>query len=219
MRIVVMGPQGSGKGTQGELLSNALQVPLLGMGDIFRRAAAEAGELGERLADYLKRGELVPDIYVIEAIVRAVHSEEARNGFVLDGYPRRLGQVDELDQILGDETLDLVVLLNLPREEAMRRALSRCVCRNVECGAVYGSGDALANGAPCPRCGSPVGTRDDDTEETLDARYDLYESETVPAIELYRQRGLLVEVSAVGTKESIYKRITAALSKHLAGHP
>ncbi len=211
-----MGPQGSGKGTQGDLLAQAFGVPLLGMGDIFRRAAAEPGELGEQIARYLKSGELVPDKHVIEAIILAVHSTEARRGFVLDGYPRRAGQVDELDQILGDETVDLVVLLDVPREEAMRRALSRRVCRNVECGAVYGPDDASSGPDTCRRCGSPVGPRDDDGIETLNARYTLYENETLPAVDLYRRRHLLAEISGVGTKDAVHARTMVAVKDRLA---
>jgi adenylate kinase len=186
------------------------------MGDIFRRAAAEPGELGEQISQHLNAGVLVPDKHVIEAIVRAVYSADARDGFVLDGYPRRADQVDELDQILGDDAVDLVVFLDVPREEAMRRALTRRVCRNVECGTVYGADDGPTPIDTCRRCGWPVEPRDDDNPQALNARYNVYETDTLPAVDRYRRRGILAEVSGVGTKGSVHERMIAAVSAHLA---
>jgi adenylate kinase len=206
-----MGPQGCGKGTQGKLLAEALGVPLFGMGDIFRRAAAEPGELGQTIAAYVQRGELVPDKYVIEAIVRALYSDEARDGFVLDGYPRRENQVEELEQVLGERLLDRVILLEVPLGEAMRRARNRLICSDPKCGEIYSRANGLSDGAPCSKCGTPISTRDDDNEDALMRRYETYEQETQPAIRLYAERGLLSTVDGTGGREGVHQKILSEL--------
>jgi adenylate kinase len=211
MRVVMMGPQGCGKGTQGKLLAEALGVPIFGMGDIFRRAAAEPGELGREIAAYVRGGDLVPDKYVIEAIVRALHSNEASQGFVLDGYPRRENQVDELEQILGERSLDKVVLLEVPLEEAMRRVRARLICSNSKCGEIFSRDNGVSKGDPCPRCTAPLATREDDNESALMKRYETYERETMAAINLYAERGLLVPIDGTRDRESVHKTILSAL--------
>lgn len=206
-----MGPQGCGKGTQGNLLAEALGVPLFGMGDIFRRAAAEPSELGRTIAAYVRRGELVPDKYVIEAIVRALYSDEARDGFVLDGYPRRENQVEELEQVLGERSLDRVILLDVPLEEAMQRARDRLICGDPKCGEIYSRANGQSDGAPCSKCGAPISTRDDDNDGALTRRYETYEQETLPAIKLYAKRGLLSTVDGTGGRASVHQKILSEL--------
>lgn len=217
MRVVIMGPQGCGKGTQGKLLAEALDVPPFGMGDIFRRAAAEPGELGREIAAYMRRGELVPDKFVIEAIVRMLYSEEARKGFVLDGYPRRASQVSELEQVLGEKSLDRVILLKVPLEEATRRARDRLTCSDPDCGEIYSREDGVSSGDPCTRCGASVAARDDDNERALMQRYETYEKETLPAIRLYAERDLLTTVDGVGDRGSVHRKILSELRLDAGG--
>jgi adenylate kinase len=181
------------------------------MGDIFRRAAAEPGALGREIAAHLERGDLVPDKYVLEALVRATHSEKAAVGFVLDGYPRRENQVAELEELLGDRRLDKVVFLDVPREEAARRAKARRICSKSDCGEVYGDNSSPDPDGRCTRCGSSVVARVDDAGDTLKHRYDLYEAETVPAIRLYEEQGLLLTVAGTGDPDLIHERIMRGL--------
>jgi len=206
-----MGPQGCGKGTQGKLLAEALSIPVFGMGDIFRRAAAEPSELGQEIAAYIKRGELVPDKYVIEAIVRALHSNDARAGFVLDGYPRRANQVDELEQLLGEKPLDRVVLLEVPLEEAIQRTGDRLTCSSPQCGEIYSRRNGVSTGDPCSQCGRAVATREDDNESALIQRYEIYQQETVPAIRLFAERGLLTTINGTGDRDSVHQEILNAI--------
>jgi adenylate kinase len=207
-----MGPQGCGKGTQGQLLADALDVAFLGMGDLFRRAAAEPGELGREISAFMERGDMVPDKYVIEALVRGVHSEEARDGFVLDGYPRRENQVDELDQVLDRQRITKAILLDVSLEEAMQRVAARRVCTNVECGAIYSADSPAASRGRCDRCTSHVVARSDDQPDALKRRYEHYEAHTVPAIRIYEGRGLLARVDGNGDLHEVHQRVLAAAS-------
>lgn len=184
-RLLIVGPQGSGKGTQGVRIAEAFGIPAISTGDMFRAAVSGGSELGERVKAIIEAGDLVPD-ELTSAVVRARLSEgDAAGGFLLDGYPRNLGQVGDLDAFLTDrdEQLDAVIELDVPREESIARLSQR----------------AAEQG------------RSDDTEEIIANRLAIYERETAPILDVYRERGAVVAIDGVGSLDEITERIVAAL--------
>lgn len=184
-RLLIVGPQGSGKGTQGVRVAEAFGVPAISTGDMFRAAVAAGSELGTRVKAIIEAGELVPD-ELTSAIVRdRIAEPDAERGFLLDGYPRNLGQVHDLDGFLGenDNGVDAVIELSVPRSESIARLLLR----------------AREQG------------RTDDTEEVIAHRLDIYERETAPILDVYRQRGIVEPIDGIGTMDEITSRILAAL--------
>ncbi len=184
-RFVIMGPQGSGKGTQAARISAHFGVPAISTGDIFRANIAGGTELGILAQGYTSRGELVPD-EVTNAMVRdRLGQADAGDGFILDGYPRNAAQVDELDTILGDlgVALDAVIQLTADRHELMARMRRRAELEG----------------------------RADDTEDVIARRLDIYEAETAPLASAYAARGLLVTVDGIGEVGEITDRVLAAL--------
>jgi adenylate kinase len=185
-RLLIVGPQGSGKGTQGVRIGDAFGIPVVSTGDIFRANIKAGTELGEQVTAILDAGDLVPD-ELTGAIVRdRLSQEDARDGFVLDGYPRNTSQVAYLDEFLGEsgEALDAVIMLDVPREESLARLSLRATQQG----------------------------RTDDTDETIAHRLDIYERETAPILEVYDARGIIERIDGVGSLDDITERIMTALS-------
>ncbi|GEP47081.1 adenylate kinase [Microbacterium saccharophilum] len=185
-RLLIIGPQGSGKGTQGVRIAEALGIPAVSTGDVFRANVKEGTELGLKVKAIIDAGDLVPDD-LTSAIVRDRLAEaDAAGGFLLDGYPRNLGQVADLDAFLQErgEALTAVIELSVPREESIQRLSLR----------------AAEQG------------RADDNEESIAKRLAIYESETAPILDVYRARGIVDEIDGVGSLDEITERITAALA-------
>jgi adenylate kinase len=209
-RIVVLGKQGSGKGTQAARLSTAYGVPHVSTGEAFRAAVKAGSELGRKVSGYLERGELVPDGVVVAVIREHLFGPGAPEGFVLDGFPRTVGQAESLASLSAPRGIDVVVDLEVSTEEVLRRLSSRRVCAN--CGTNFN----LVEGPPkvegrCDVCGGPLVQREDDTEEAIRRRLELYDSETVPLIAWYRRQGLLVSVDGTGTPDEVTERVLAAV--------
>ncbi|WP_022889744.1 adenylate kinase [Agromyces italicus] len=185
-RFLIVGPQGSGKGTQGVLVAAAFGVPQVATGDIFRANVAGGTELGKRVQVIIEAGDLVPDALTSELVRDRLAQADAAEGFLLDGYPRNRGQVDDLDAFLTGrgEALDAVIELEVPRDES----ISRLTQRAVEQG------------------------RTDDTEEVIANRLAIYERETAPILDVYRERGLVVRIDGVGTLAEVTERIFEALA-------
>ena len=184
-RLLIVGPQGSGKGTQGVRIAESLGIPVVSTGDVFRANVAEGTELGTQVKEIIDAGNLVPD-ELTSAIVRDRLSQaDAAEGFLLDGYPRNLAQVLHLDEFLGgrDEALDAVIALVVPRDESIERLRKR----------------ALDQG------------RADDTEQVIAQRLAIYESETAPILGVYGTRDIVDEVDGVGALDEVTARIFAAL--------
>jgi adenylate kinase len=185
-RFLIVGPQGSGKGTQGVLVAEAFGVPQVATGDIFRENVKGGTELGKRVQAVIEAGDLVPDELTSELVRDRLEQPDAAPGFLLDGYPRNRGQVEDLEGFLSGrgESLDAVIELEVPREESITRLRQR----------------ALDQG------------RTDDTEEVIANRLAIYERETAPILDAYREQGLVVRIDGVGTLDEVTERIFDALA-------
>lgn len=185
-RLLIIGPQGSGKGTQGARVAEAFRIPAISTGDVFRANVKKGTPLGQQVQAIIEAGDLVPD-ELTGAIVRdRLAQDDAAGGFLLDGYPRNIGQVGDLDAFLDerDEPLTGVIELSVPREESIRRIALR----------------AAEQG------------RSDDNDESIAKRLSIYESETAPILDVYRERGVAFEVDGVGTLDEVFERIITALA-------
>jgi adenylate kinase len=209
VRLVVLGMQGAGKGTQCGRLSVHYVVPHISTGDMFRVAVKEGSEAGQLLAKYMEKGELVPDDVTTHVVRERLSQPDAsERGFILDGYPRTAPQAASLSEILAPEDVDLAIDLEIPREEAIVRIASRRVC--LECGTIY-SALRHREGEPCELCGGVVQQRADDTEDAIARRIDLYLQDTEPLISHYLGRDMLVTIDALGTEDDVFRRLVRAI--------
>lgn len=215
---MLFGPPGVGKGTQGELLAERLGARHISTGDIFR--AAKTLEESERTPammkalEYMQRGELVPDDIMLGLLVERGNRLRSGGGFLLDGFPRTITQAQALDECLAQNEigLDAVIDYELPIEKIILRLSGRRTCPN--CKAVYHveTRPPKVQGI-CDVCGAVLQQREDDRPEAVRVRMDAYKESTVPLVEFYRRKGLLVPISAEGTPEEIFERTMAALAK------
>ncbi len=192
MNIIMMGAQGTGKGTVAGLLKDSLNLPHISTGDIFRKNIKEGTELGKIAIKYADEGKLVPDEVTNSMVKNRLNEEDCKNGFILDGYPRNIAQAEELDKILNEknEKVDLVVNLSTPTEEIIERVMARRECP--KCKRVYNMIlNKPKNGEICDYCGVELTKRKDDTEEKLQLRLDTFFKETKPVIDFYTNRGLV----------------------------
>lgn len=212
-RIVVLGKQGAGKGTQAVRLSRHYVVPHVATGDTFRSAVRSGSEFGQKAKRYLDAGELVPDEIVIGMVKeRLTHDDTTHRGFILDGFPRTVGQAEALMDFLEPRPLDVVINLDIATAEVLSRLASRRVCS--DCGANY----SVADNPPrvsdiCDVCGGDVVQRDDDTEVAIRRRLELYERETAPLIEWFESRGLLSTIIGAGTPDEVTERCVAEVNR------
>ncbi len=212
MHIILVGPQGSGKGTQAELLVTKHRIPHVATGDILRAAIKDETALGRQAKVYMDRGELVPDEVVIGIVRERVALPDCRKGFVFDGFPRTIPQAEAFGQVLGQLGihLDAVVLLEVPRATLLERMAGRRVCRN--CGATYHlSLNPPRQDGVCDLCGGELYQRADDNPEAIRNRLEAYDRATHPLIDYYRKRGLLVEVDGIGALEEVADRLERAV--------
>ena len=192
MNIIMMGAQGTGKGTVAGLLKESLNIPHISTGEIFRKNIKEGTELGKIATMYADEGKLVPDEVTNEMVRNRLNEADCENGFILDGYPRNIAQAKELDKILEEknEKVDIVVNLNTPTEEIIERVMARRECPN--CKRVY---NMILNKPKvdelCDDCNVPLITRKDDTREKLQLRLDTFFKETKPVIDFYQERGVV----------------------------
>ncbi len=184
-RLLIVGPQGSGKGTQGIRIAETFGVPAVSTGDVFRGAVAAGTDLGQQVKAIIEAGDLVPDELTSAVVRDRLSQQDAADGFLLDGYPRNVAQVMHLDEFLEgrDEQLDAVIELVVPRDESIARISLR----------------AAEQG------------RSDDTEEVIANRLAIYERETAPILEIYRTRDIVDRIDGVGSLDEITARIIAAL--------
>ena len=212
MRVVLLGPPGAGKGTQAKFLEEQYGACLVSTGDMLRRAVREGTPLGKKASEYIRKGELVPDTLMIDLVAERLSEKDCRKGFILDGFPRTVSQAEGLEQVLRNRgsVLERVLSLRVPREEIIRRLAGRRTCRN--CGSLYHMVfSPPKRDAICDRCQGEVYQREDDREETVAARLDVYESQTAPLIDYYRKKGLLKEIDGVGEVEQVRHDVLQAL--------
>ncbi len=213
MRVVLLGPPGSGKGTHGKGLSAERHVPLISTGDILRQAIAEETRLGMAAQADVKAGRLVADETVLGLIETRLSLGDAANGFLLDGFPRTVAQADGLAALLqagGAKSLDHVVNLMVPTETVVNRLRDRWLCSS--CGAIYNlSSKPPKVAGQCDLCGSALKQRADDEPATVRARLEVYERETAPLVAYYAKRGVLRNVDAAGPAEQVYGAIRRIL--------
>lgn len=203
----MLGPPGAGKGTQAVRLAEHFGVPHISTGDILRRQVAEKTALGKKAESYIREGKLVPDALVIEMVEHRLKKDDARNGFILDGFPRNQQQAKALD---GITTVDRALLLFLDPEDLVKRSTGREVCK--DCEAVY---HVLTNPPRqpdvCDQCGGTLIVREDDKEETVRYRIQVYEQATKPLVSHYKDKGLLVQVYGSGHVDEVFERMVEAL--------
>ncbi len=212
LQLVLFGRQGAGKGTQSALLAKHYGAVHISTGDMLREAVAEGTEFGRQAKQYMDSGALLPDEIMLGIITeRLAQPDAADGGFLLDGFPRTLGQAEAL---LGITPLDVAVNIEVPRDVVLDRLSSRRVCIN--CGAIYSLDDPPTNPWTCDVCGGQVVQRDDDTPEAISQRLAAYERDTVPAIERFGQLGLLETVDGLGRPDEVAARIVAAVDAHAA---
>lgn len=220
MKIIFIGPPGSGKGTQAKRLASRFGIPHISTGDMLREAVAGGTPLGQQAAPIMAAGGLVPDDLMIGIINERMAQPDARKGFILDGFPRTLVQAEKLDGILapagsaaagnGEDPLRVLQLL-VPDDAIVRRITLRRTC--AQCGAIY----HLENNPPakdsiCDRCGAEVVSRPDDTEEAVRKRLESFHRQTMPVAAYYKTKSILREVDGVGPLDVVFERIEKSLA-------
>jgi len=209
---VLLGPPGSGKGTQAKLLAPRLNVPHISLGDLLREAVRNKTKVGEIAKSYLDAGKLVPDRVVAEVAKEAVKKEECRNGFVVDGFPRTLEQAVLFDKLMAELKFNLksVLYIDLSIAEIEKRLTGRRSCKN--CGAVYHIAYKLPKSKDvCDVCGGELYQRLDDTEEVIKTRYEVYLKETRPLIDYYKKAGKLVNIDGSKNVEKVFSEVNEAV--------
>ncbi len=212
MRIVLLGAPGAGKGTQAKKLIEKYGIPQISTGDLLRAAIAEGTALGIEAKAYMHKGELVPDEVVLGMVQERLKQEDCKKGFILDGFPRNTAQAEALDRLLLELGMPLgaVLSVDVPFEILMKRLTGRRTCRG--CGQMYNvffSPSAVDN--TCDKCGSGLYQRDDDTEETISKRLEVYKIKTAPLMDYFRTKGILKRVSGDGSIDEIFSRVKAAM--------
>lgn len=204
MNLLILGPQGSGKGTQALRLAQRLHVPDLSMGDLLRTAAKAETDLGARIRSFLEQGHLVPAEIAAEVLHYRLDQPDADNGYILDGFPRNMAQYREF----SFRQPQCVLLLEIPIEESVARLSSRVVCSM--CRQTSSLSVGVQVGANCP-CGGVWEHRSDDTPEIIKKRLEIYHNETLSVVDAYERRGLVVRLSGLGTEDEVEQRLVQAL--------
>ena len=212
MRLVLLGAPGAGKGTQAKILIEKHKIPQISTGDLLRAAVAEGTALGKEAKSFMDKGELVPDTVVLGMVEERIKKDDCKAGYILDGFPRNTAQAEALDKMLDALGMGLTAALSVdvPKEDLMKRLTGRRTCKS--CGQMYNVyfGPSKAEGV-CDKCGGPLFQRDDDKEETIKRRLDVYDAQTAPLIDYYSKKGILKSVTGVGTIDEIFQKVCAAL--------
>lgn len=211
-RVVLLGPPGAGKGTQAKLLQDLYGAVQISTGDILRKAVADQTPLGQQAAGFIKSGALVPDSVIVNLVGERLKEADCAKGFLLDGFPRTIPQAESLDEMLrqAGQNLNCVLSVQVPKAVIVERLAGRRTCR--QCGAmchVVFNPPKVAG--VCDRCGGELYQRDDDKEQTIANRLEVYEKQTAPLVDYYRERGLLRSIDGVGEIDEIRARVIEAL--------
>jgi len=212
VRLVLLGPPGAGKGTQARMLETRFGAPQVASGDLLRAAVRNRTALGLKAKAFMDKGALVPDELVLGLIDERLNQADAKDGFILDGFPRTVAQAETLAAMLATrgQKLDRVVAIIVPDEEIVKRISGRRTCRN--CGAMYHAiYDPPRNMNMCNSCNGELYQREDDAEDTVRARLEVYDLSTRPLLDHYGRLGMLDRIEGIGRPEEIEGRILAAL--------
>lgn len=212
LNLVLLGPPGSGKGTQAKMLAERYEIPHISTGDILRDEVARETSLGLEVRSLMEKGELVPDRVMAGILLHRIDRDDCARGFILDGYPRTVEQAGVLDDILGElgRTLESVLLITTPDEVIVRRITGRRSCP--QCGRVYHvEHNPPEDGTTCDVCGAELMQRADDREEVVRDRLRVYREKTEPIVDLYGARGLLMEIDGDRPVSEVTREILAAL--------
>jgi adenylate kinase len=213
MDIILFGPPGAGKGTQAKRLTESLKIPQISTGDMMRAERAAGTELGKKFDSYMSQGLLVPDALVLELFEKRLRQPDARNGAILDGYPRTVAQAKALDTLLEllGRRIDSVVSIEVSLDEMIERIVHRRTCER--CGQIY---HLRYNPPPspdaCGNCGGKLVQRADDTEEVVRKRYQEYLEKTAPILEHYKKKGVVKTVDGLGPLEEVEARIKTSIA-------
>jgi adenylate kinase len=217
VRLVLLGPPGAGKGTQAKLLQEHFHIPQISTGDILRKAVAAGTKLGKEAKTYMNRGELVQDTVIIDIVDERLRAEDAQKGFLLDGFPRTVPQAEAFERMLTQQNLalDAVIDLLVPRDELLARLTGRRTCK--QCGHMFHLRfDPPSKDGVCDECGGELHQRSDDRTETVAARMDVYEKQTEPLREYFRQKGSLCLVDGSQPPDEVFAQILRRVKKSAA---
>jgi len=212
--MVLLGPPGAGKGTQAQQLEEELKIPQIASGDLLRLAVRNKTPLGLEAKRYMDQGALVPDDLVLKMIEERLADPDAAKGFILDGFPRTLAQAEALRAMLerNHQALDGVLALVVPDQDIIKRISGRRTCKN--CGAMYHTiFDPPRNFNLCNKCNGELYQREDDAEDTVKMRLEVYDTQTRPLLSYYQDRGLLSRIDGVGSLDDVHRRIQAAVEE------
>ena len=212
MKLILLGPPGAGKGTQAKMLTEAFSIPQISTGDILRAAVKDGTPMGLKAKEYMDAGGLVPDEVVVGIVRDRLQEEDCINGFILDGFPRTVAQADALQSSLVEmnKELDHVISLDVDAESLVERLTGRRTCK--ECGRGYHvKFDPPREAGVCEACGGELFQRDDDQEETIRTRLQVYAEQTSPLIRYYRDAGVLIELDGMLPILQVQKQMMALL--------
>jgi adenylate kinase len=216
VRVVLVGPPGAGKGTQAQFLASHLSIPKISTGDIFRDNVSHGTKLGRQAQKYMERGDLVPDEVTIAMVTDRLGDEDTQAGFLLDGFPRNVPQAETLKKLLTswETRLDVVLELVVDDDEVVRRLSGRRGCRR--CGRIWHVVfDPPVKPGICDDCGGELFQRDDDREETIRHRLEVYQQQTTPLVSFYADEGTLLGLDATGPVDEITERALSALRRFM----
>lgn len=212
MKIIMLGAPGAGKGTQAKQIAGKYSIPHISTGDIFRANIKNGTELGKKAKEYMDKGELVPDELTCDLVMDRISQDDAKNGFVLDGFPRTIPQAEALDRALTAKgaAMDYAIDVDVPDEAIVKRMSGRRAC--LKCGATYHivSIPPKVEGI-CDNCGEPIVLRDDDAPETVQNRLKVYHEQTQPLIDYYKGKGILRSVNGMEPMEKVFAGIVDIL--------
>ena len=212
MNLIIMGPPGAGKGTQSRRLGEHLGIPVISTGEILRDEIKRKTSLGSQAKRHMDKGELIPDALMVGVIEERLRRPDCERGFILDGFPRTVAQADALHKTLGQigGSLEHAVSLSVPNDELLKRLSGRRTCR--DCGAMYHIiFDPPTNAGLCNKCNGELYQRDDDHEDIVRSRLDVYDQRTAPLLRYYQDRGVMVEVDGIGGRDDVLARILKAV--------
>ena len=212
MRLILLGPPGAGKGTQAARIVEKYNLPHISTGDIFRKNIKEGTELGKKAKEYMDQGLLVPDELVVAIVEDRLKEDDCRNGFLLDGFPRTVNQAEELDTVLKNmnTSIDKVINIIVDKDVLIGRAVGRRICKS--CGATYHvEFNPSSSEGKCDNCGGELYQRDDDKEETVKKRIEVYLDQTSPLIKYYNDKGVLVDINGEQDINKVFEDVSKVL--------